>query len=222
MKRKIVLGTLGLFSLLLLASFGYLLTGQYEAVLSQDYQLTETSFGYAKVHDSNVGVIVYGGGKVDPRSYAYLTQLEANVFLVEFPFNLAVFDIVKGNRVMAEYPTITQWIVVGHSLGGSMGYLFADQADVPVAGVVYLAAYPTGESNIPALALFGSKDGLIQAEEYQDRFKPSEFVLIEGANHAQFGEYGPQANDFDATIRADAQRTIVLERIARFIDSLQT
>jgi hypothetical protein len=220
--KRVLLGVVALLLVLSAGAFGYLLGGQYEADWSQEYSLTQTSFGHAKETESKVGVIVYGGGKVDSLSYAYLTKLDANVFLVDFPFQLAVFGINKGNEVMRAYPTITQWIVVGHSLGGSMGYVYLNQAIKPVAGIVYLASYPTGPSTIPTLALFGSADGLIDASEHQALFLPREFVVLEGANHAQFGEYGPQAGDQVAQLSASAQRAQVLASITEFIESLQT
>lgn len=221
MKRWLLVGLLGTVFVLTGSSFVYLMSGQHVATLSQEYSLVETRFGYASEHDSTVGIIVYGGGKVDSLSYAYLSQLEANVFLVHFPFQLAVFGINKGNQVMADYPKITQWIVVGHSLGGSMGYLYLNQSIKPVAGIVYMASYPTGESTIPARAIFGTADGLIESSLYNNLFLPEEFILLEGANHAQFGEYGFQAGDRVAGISASAQRAFVIQTITAFIESLQ-
>jgi dienelactone hydrolase len=220
--KRVLLGVVVLMIALSASAFGYLLSGQYDAMWSMEYELVDTSFGYVSDKGSSVGVIVYGGGKVDSRSYAYLTQLDANVFLVDFPFRLAVFDINKGNEVMQAHPHIKQWIVVGHSLGGSMGYLYANQALQPVAGIVYLAAYPTGPNTMPTLALFGTADGLIQASDHEALFSPLEFVLIEGANHAQFGEYGHQSGDQAAQLSGAAQRAIVIAHITAFIESLQT
>lgn len=221
MKRFVLVGVLGVVITLTIASVVYLLSGQYSADVSQEVSLIETSFGYAKESDSSIGIIVYGGGKVDPLSYSYLSELDANVFLIRFPFQLAVFGINKGNQVMEEYPDITQWIVVGHSLGGSMGYLYLNNAIVPVAGIIYLAAYPTGESTIPSRAIFGTADGLIDAAQYKALFSLEEFVLLDGANHAQFGEYGIQAGDQPAGISAEEQRMKVIEIITLFIESLQ-
>jgi hypothetical protein len=221
MKRALLV-VVALLLALSAGALGYLISGQYEAIWSTDYALIETSFGHAKETESKVGIIVYGGGKVDSLSYAYLTELDANVFLVDFPFQLAVFGINKGNQVMQAYPAITQWIVVGHSLGGSMGYVYLNQAIQPVAGIVYLASYPTGPSTIPTLALFGSADGLIDASEHQGLFLTREFVVFEGANHAQFGEYGDQAGDQAARMSGSTQRAQVLASITQFIESLQT
>ena len=219
MKRYLLIGFLGTIGILMLAGYWYLSSDQYEAQWSQSYELVETDFGYAKETDSSVGVLVYGGGKVDSLSYAYLSELEANVFWLRFPFNLAVFGIQRGQQVIDQYPAIDTWIVVGHSLGGAMGSVFA-QNNPSIQGIVYLASYPVNSSDIPSLALFATLDGLLDYQEYLDRFLPEQVVLIEGGNHAGFAEYGDQAGDAAATISSLEQRQITINQIQQFIDSL--
>jgi len=219
MKRNLIVGFLVAISILLLGGYWYLTSDQYEAQWSQPYDLVETDFGYAKDVNSTMGVLVYGGGKVDPLSYAYLSELEANVFWLRFPFNLAVFGIQRGQQVIDQYPEIETWIVVGHSLGGAMGSVFSEN-NPSIQGIVYLASYPVNSSDIPSLALFATKDGLLDYQEYLDRFTPDQVVLIEGGNHAGFGEYGAQAGDVAASISSLQQRQITINQIQQFIDSL--
>jgi pimeloyl-ACP methyl ester carboxylesterase len=219
MKRYLLTSLLVAFIILLLGGYWYLSSDQYVAQWSQSYELVETDFGYAKETDSSIGVLVYGGGKVDPLSYAYLSQLEANVFWLRFPFNLAVFGIQRGQQVIDQYPEIETWIVVGHSLGGAMGSVFS-QNNPSIQGVVYLASYPVNPSDQPSLALFATLDGLLDYQDYLDRFLPGQVVLIEGGNHAGFGEYGSQAGDLEATMSPLQQRLITLDYVKQFIDSL--
>ena len=42
-------------------------------------------------------------------------------------------------------------------------------------------------------------------------------VEIEGGNHAQFGNYGPQEGDLPATISAEEQQAQTVEAISDFI-----
>ena len=42
-------------------------------------------------------------------------------------------------------------------------------------------------------------------------------IKIEGGNHAQFGNYGKQKGDIDATITAKEQQNITVEAIIDFI-----
>ena len=41
---------------------------------------------------------------------------------------------------------------------------------------------------------------------------------IEGGNHAQFGNYGPQKGDLPATISAQDQQAQTVEAIANFLE----
>ena len=43
-------------------------------------------------------------------------------------------------------------------------------------------------------------------------------VEIEGGNHAQFGNYGPQKGDLPATISAQDQQAQTVEAIANFLE----
>ncbi|WP_256436434.1 alpha/beta hydrolase [Alkalibacter rhizosphaerae] len=42
-------------------------------------------------------------------------------------------------------------------------------------------------------------------------------VVIEGGNHAQFGNYGKQKGDPDATISSEVQQNITVEAIRDFL-----
>jgi len=46
-------------------------------------------------------------------------------------------------------------------------------------------------------------------------------VVIEGGNHAQFGDYGPQEGDGTATLARDAQQRATVDAILELIESLQ-
>lgn len=165
--------------------------------------------------------------------------------MVPMPLDLAIFGIDAGKKVIAAYPEVQHWILGGHSLGGSMASEFIKRnpelsasADVQgtvqsqskwhtqgaVEGLVLLASYPaksTDLSAIPirAVSIYGSKDGVL-ASEFENsakRLPPrTMFVKIEGGNHAQFGNYGPQKGEGSAEISREAQQ----ERTAEAIISL--
>lgn len=84
-----------------------------------------------------------------------------------------------------------------------------------IAGLIFLAAYPTRElQTLPVLSLYGSEDGVLNMEKYQEAIGLAadcrEYVL-EGGNHAGFGNYGSQKGDGEAGItdREQWQETIV-------------
>ncbi|MDE1549506.1 alpha/beta hydrolase [Jeotgalibaca caeni] len=184
----------------------------------------------AEEGDKEVGIIFYPGGKVEEEAYGLLMQQLAeqgySVFLVDMPFNLAVFDIQAAEEIMANNPEISKWYLAGHSLGGSMAAIFASKEVEELAGLILLASYSTADlsaSNLPVLSLYGSEDAVIDVaklEEYRPML-PEDHIekVIEGGNHAQFGNYGEQEGDGEALISAEEQQQITVEAITQFIES---
>jgi hypothetical protein len=167
---------------------------------------------------AKTGFIFYPGGKVDYRSYApLLHQIAAEgyqVVLVKEPLNLAVFGVDRAKDVMAAYPDIQNWVIGGHSLGGSMAASFAYSHPGMVKGLVLWASYPAknnslADQDIKVTSIFGSQDGLATAEKIDAsrNLLPSStrWVRIDGGNHGQFGDYGPQPGDDAASITANEQ-----------------
>ena len=163
---------------------------------------------------ATTGLIFYPGGLVDPRAYAPAARAIAAegylVAIVPMPFNLAVFAPNRGLDVMAAYPTIQQWAIGGHSLGGAMAANFATTQDDAVKALILWASYPASNNslaqreNLEVTSIYGSNDGLTtvaKIDESRPLLPPdSSFVAIEGGNHAQFGRYGAQDGDNPATI----------------------
>ena len=184
----------------------------------------------AEEGDKEVGIIFYPGGKVEEEAYGLLMQQLAeqgySVFLVDMPFNLAVFDIQAAEETIAEHPEISKWYLAGHSLGGSMAAIFASNEVEELAGLILLASYSTADlsaTNLPVLSLYGSEDAVIDVaklEEYRPML-PEDHIekVIEGGNHAQFGNYGEQEGDGEALISAEEQQQITVEAITQFIES---
>jgi pimeloyl-ACP methyl ester carboxylesterase len=178
--------------------------------------------------EAYVGVILYPGGRVDFRAYAPLAREIALhgylVAIVDMPLNLAVFDANRADRVIAEYPDVVAWVVGGHSLGGAMASTYAENHPDRVAGLLLLAAYPpsnvdlTDNQELEAVSIYGTSDGVLSEETANaavDLLPDSTtYVPIEGGNHAQFGDYGPQSGDNPATIDGDDQRYRAANAIA--------
>src|SRR5699024_3364831 len=117
-------------------------------------------------------IIFYPGGKVEKEAYALLMQQLAvegyQVFLLDVPFGLAVFDINAAEDVIAENPQIKNWYVAGHSLGGSTAAIFASNTIHELAGVILLASYSTADLTqlaIPVLSIYGSEDHVLNMEK---------------------------------------------------------
>ncbi|MCE7986417.1 MAG: alpha/beta hydrolase [Caldilinea sp. CFX5] len=173
---------------------------------------------------ATTGLIFYPGGLVDPRAYAPAARAIAAegylVAIVPMPFNLAVFAPNRGLDVMAAYPTIEQWAIGGHSMGGAMAANFAATQDEAVSSLILWASYPTSNNslarreNLQVTSIYGTNDGLstiAKIEESRALLPPdSTFVAIEGGNHAQFGWYGAQDGDNPAAIPHETQEAQVI------------
>ncbi len=182
--------------------------------------------------DAAAGLILYPGAGVEPAAYAPLAAEIADAgFLVtiqQAPLGLAILDSDMAQASIDEYPDIEAWAVGGHSLGGAMAARFASESN-RVDGLVFLAAYPEGgleldDSGLGVISIYGEGDLLATPDDVLGA-RPqlpddTEFVLVEGGNHAQFGSYGPQPRDGEASIPASEQRRIVGQAISRFLDEL--
>lgn len=182
---------------------------------------------------SKTGYIFYPGGRVDYRSYAPLAAgLAAKGWpsaIVPMPLDLAVLGADRASMVINAHPEVTHWVIAGHSLGGTMAAQYAQQNPASIVGIVYLASYPANDklavSNLPTLAIFGENDGLVTAEDrekYRPRFPAStEWMVINGGNHAGFGWYGKQEGDNPAAISLQQQEDQVLQAIDQFMKKME-
>jgi dienelactone hydrolase len=170
------------------------------------------------------GVIIYPGGRVDPRSYAPTARALAEegylTVIVPMPLNLAVFNPGAAAEVMAAFPEVTTWAVGGHSLGGAMAANFAYQNPALLDGLFLWAAYPASSDDLSGqdlnvVSIYGTLDGLATGDKI-DASRPllpedTTWAAIEGGNHAQFGWYGDQPGDNPATISREEQQKQILE-----------
>ena len=112
----------------------------------------------------------------------------------------------------AQYPEIKNWFVGGHSLGGVAASWYA-ASHLDIKGVVLWGSMPANDllkiKDVPTLLVYGTSDGLISVETYnnsRDSFPlDASIVIIEGGNQAQFGSYGFQDGDNEASISQEEQ-----------------
>jgi hypothetical protein len=244
MKFKLRYVFIGLGIILVLAVGGFVLWAQIPlgpgqqalAALEADGEVTVQSgndsivFMPANV-EPDTGLIFYPGGRVDYRSYARpLHQIAARgylVVLVRAPLNLMVFDPSKADSILPQYPQIQHWAVGGHSLGGAMAANYVYTHPGAVDGLVLWAAYPASNndlsnSGLKVLSIYGTLDMAgVGAFDASRALLPADttWVVIDGGNHAQFGNYGLQPGDHVATISASDQQAQVVDATVKFLDS---
>lgn len=168
------------------------------------------------------GIIFYPGGKVDEVAYAPLlldlAEQGYDVYLVKMPARLAIFGMNAAEGIMKEATDITEWTMMGHSLGGAMAASFSASNDKVVDNLVLLAAYSMEDLtklDIDVYSFYGSEDKVLNMEKYQEYYTnlPADMVetVIDGGNHAYFGNYGEQDGDGTATITRDEQQATVID-----------
>lgn len=238
-KRKNILIILGVLILVIgLAIIGYLSDAYephqsaIEALQSTQNVIVTEGEEYIrfepKENKHQAGLIFYQGGKVEEEAYALLMRSLAekgiSVYLVRMPFNLAVFDSDAAEKVISDQEEINNWYLSGHSLGGVMAASFAEKNPEQLEGVIFLASYPAddfSDAGLDTLSMYGTNDEVLNTEAYFEAFESlpkGKAEVIEGGNHAQFGNYGPQEGDGTATISVEEQQKNTVNGIIEFIE----
>jgi pimeloyl-ACP methyl ester carboxylesterase len=180
-------------------------------------------------HQPSSGFILYPGARVDFRSYSpLLREIAARnhfVVVLRSPLNLPFFNANAADEVIAAYPQITNWVIGGHSLGGVVAASYVAKRPA-ISGLVLWASYPADDSlletNAKVLSIYGSNDGLsTPAEVLQSQdLLPAEttFIEIRGGNHSQYGSYGLQPGDGEATIPPEEQWAQITEATVELLD----
>lgn len=200
-----------------------ILTDENVSVLVSDDEMV-----FVPQAGARAGLIFYPGGKVEFSAYAPLMRELADkgilCVLVKMPANLAVLNMNRADGISEAYPDIEKWYMGGHSLGGSMASSYISKNAEDFEGLVLLGAYSTADiSNTPldVISIYGSQDMVMNREKYKECGSnlPVDTIeyIIEGGNHAQFGSYGAQSGDGEATITPEAQLKITVEQINSFI-----
>lgn len=237
MKRKTgLLIVIIIAAFLIIFSAGFLAyTGIYYhtdalaiAALVSDEQVavSQTSYGwYFDGPSEDRALVFYPGAKVEETAYApFLHALAAegiDVCLVKMPFRLAILGINSAESVIKQhdYP---HWYIGGHSMGGAAAAIYAANHPEKLEALILCAAYPTKAlpADMKVLSLYGSEDRVIDLSNIK---KGRSFVaspcyieyVINGGNHAQFGNYGAQRGDGQASLSAQDQQMEAIDVIMK-------
>ena len=121
---------------------------------------------------STTAVFFQPGAKVEARAYAAvlrpLAKAGYTVVIPKQPLGIAFLAIGAFESAKPNFPEVTQWVVAGHSLGGTVASMEANSGDTdaaaPVVGLLLFASYPANDisSSLTStvLSVSGSNDGL--------------------------------------------------------------
>ncbi len=164
------------------------------------------------------GIIFYPGGNVDAEAYLPLMQKLADegilCVVVKMPFNMAMLNINGADDVYEHFEYIETWYLMGHSLGGAMASVYAEKNQDKLSGLILLGSYVYGDYPTEnSLTIYGTYNSELENSiDYTDNI-----VIIDGGNHAKFGNYGIQAGDPEGDITAEEQQTQTTAAIMAFI-----
>ncbi|MDO4926301.1 MAG: alpha/beta fold hydrolase [Turicibacter sp.] len=214
--------------------------------LNQTYKPTEqlvelvSEDQYSKIDDfyvfepktelNGVGIVLYPGALVEPLSYAYYAnELSKRGYLVaiaEVNLNLSIVDNEKASQFINKHEEIDSWYVGGHSMGGVSATTYASNHLDEIDGVILLGSYPASSTDLSTtdlnvLSLYAEFDGLSTEEKIFNKAKnlptTTVYTKISGGNHAQFGIYGDQSGDLEATISVVEQQNQMLTYTLDFL-----
>ena len=236
MKKRILLIPIILAAALILAFLLY--TGIYYhadstalAALNSDEKVSVKRRNYGWFFDgpSQENVLVfYPGAKVEETAYAPLLHDLArqgmDVCLVKMPLRLAIFGENKADKA-EEIRHYDKCYIGGHSLGGAIAADYAAQSDRELEGVILLASYPVRQlkDKTSLLNIYGSEDGIVNMDKVSNvkKYVRGQYQehIIEGGNHAYYGNYGKQRGDYQAKISRKEQQEETVKAILSYIEN---
>lgn len=189
--------------------------------------LLEPAGDAAALVDDAVGLVFVPGARVD--AWAYLYQLSGiveehgvTVLITRPPLNFALLDPRGLDELTTAAPAVERWFVGGHSLGGVRACLMAEGAEAE--GLVLLGSYcanDLSDTRLAVLSIAAENDGLTELETIAESAAllpdDARFEVIEGANHAAFGDYGPQSGDGERSITSAQMREQLTALLAELL-----
>jgi len=187
-------------------------------------------------------LIFLPGGMVQPEAYAPMSRVIAEngftVFVVKLPFGSAPLAPQEASvmeqtlALMNDNGPIENWVIGGHSRGAAIASRFAALHAGTFDGLILIgtshpkeAAFDLSDSTLDITKVYASNDGLASVEEVQSNavYLPEDtnWVLIDGGNHSQFGYYGAQLGDSSATISREQQQELMVNAILIALNRVQ-
>lgn len=177
---------------------------------------------------SDFEIIFFQGGLTDPEAYGPLCKSIAEagftVHLIKMAWRLPqkdylkikdLFDLNRGDYILG-----------GHSQGAKMAAQFVYENPDLMKGLILLAtSHPRdidlSAMDIPSVKIYAEHDGLASVAEVESNVKRlpqnCELIMIEGANHSQFGYLGQLLMDNAPSISLEEQQRKTTTHLLKFL-----
>ena len=190
-----------------------------------DAENVEIMDGYIVVSPENSNgsaLIFYPGANVEYTAYLplmdQLSDIGITCYLMKMPFNMAIIDANRADIVFEKHgQEHSLWLIGGHSMGGAMASQYAFDNQDKVDALILLGAYPYKSYPLEnTLTIYGSLNTSVEEKlDYE-----TNVYVINGGNHAYFGNYGEQAGDSVGLISREEQQRETVAIIETFLSSL--
>jgi len=232
---------LGIVAVLALATVGFLVWAHIEMLGERDVALevwendavsvtsTDGTIVLSPEVPNGSGLVFIPGAKVDPYAYMYklsgIVESGTTVVITKPTLNLAFFDTRSFDELVAGVDGVDNWLIGGHSLGGVKACMLAE-TDERITGLALFGSYcanDLSDSGLAVVSIAASEDGLSTQTKIKDAAHElpadTEFAVIDGANHASFGDYGRQPGDGTATASDEDVRDEITGLVAALVET---
>lgn len=187
-----------------------------------------------------IGLVFFCGSGVEAEAYAPLLRPIADkgffATIVKLPGRFAMLPGQKekaldiASSIIKQNQEITRWVISGHSLGAALTCRFVQVHPEVCSGLVLVGTTHPKDDDlsglmIPVTKIYGTEDGVAPKQKVEANRgllpQSTKWVLIEGANHSQFGNYGHQLQDGKPSITREEQQAIVRENILSMLTRLE-
>lgn len=198
------------------------------------------SLQFQPVSPKELGLLFFCGSGVEAEAYASLLRPIADngypTIIVRLPGRFAMLPGQKdqsldvAESLISRTQTVKRWVISGHSLGAALSCRLVLRSPQICSGLVLVATTHPKEDDlstltIPVTKIYGTKDGVAPRAkvEAHRHLLPlaTDWVLLEGANHSQFGNYGHQLQDGTASISRETQQSIARQKILEMLARLE-
>ena len=197
--------------------------------MAEEYEapevITDDAVLYLPENPAETGFIFYCGAFVDYLDYSGILGglAERGYFTasLECPLDISMLNPFGALTLMQEHPEITHWFIGGHSQGGVMASALCNDLVGCFDGLILLASYSIVPVTVPTLSMYGTNDGVLVMPLYW-AFRPMiagdlTEIVVDGGNHAQWGNYGFQFMDREASISIEEQQHRAIDAIDLFM-----
>ena len=192
-------------------------------------------------NQQSTGFIFFPGGLVATAAYApmfrAISEQGYNVFIVKLPFGSAPLKSQETSiqnlalEIMDANNSLQYWALGGHSRGAAIASRFALLHGDSFNGLILIGtthpkeeAFDLSDSTLAVTKIYASNDGLAGMDEVEanSQYLPEDtnWVLIDGGNHSQFGYYGSQLGDNPAAISREVQQKLTVEAVLSALKSI--